>query len=425
MANSFSFRRERCGLLYEFEATDESRKEIKLVADVRRTITAYQRSAAGTEWDAKKIRTPSALRTTVRYIMDNIISQETTDGHNRRNIYEFVFDRLRQIRQEMIIQDTPDDIKREILESCTVFFIVSSYKLTDLEGSLFDAKDNIAHIYIVLTQLIEIYDLLDRIDAEWCHIRPRQFKRRCLIESVNILFNLQEDTNLLRYRDLPSDIKENEYVKQAVEISRYHIAHNYFAILRRTTHLHYLQFCALSRFIPQFQAECLARLNVAMAVPQPMNKPPAFGFPIKNLGQILFPFADQEWSALKYAGRICGKINLPVTRDRAVQQRHVIFSKNFEIRLQEAADLMPRRLWSEIPSKRWVDVIDELFRNPDVIAHHGEPQVTGQGARRIEELIRNSLEQQDEQEDEQEDKDQGGENVVPEDEDQDDDPWNG
>ena len=52
-------------------------------------------------------------------------------------VYHFVFDRLRSIRQDLIVQGNPDIAKSlQILQICVRFHLLASYKLSNEESEI-------------------------------------------------------------------------------------------------------------------------------------------------------------------------------------------------------------------------------------------------------------------------------------------------
>jgi len=50
-------------------------------------------------------------------------------GQPWREIYEYVFDRLRAVRQDLVMQDCSDERAVDVLEKAVRFYIYSDYRL--------------------------------------------------------------------------------------------------------------------------------------------------------------------------------------------------------------------------------------------------------------------------------------------------------
>ena len=81
-------------------------------------------------------------------------------------VYHFIFDRLRSIRQDLIVQGNPDIAKSvQILQICVRFHLLASYKLsneeTEVGGSeiVFDKDFNFTQLLECLKDLLVLYQI--------------------------------------------------------------------------------------------------------------------------------------------------------------------------------------------------------------------------------------------------------------------------
>lgn len=89
-------------------------------------VKSFSRSAAGCKQPkSSDLRTIVALRKTIDYLLGNIF-MDTRRSYSFA--YDFIFDRLRAIRQEIVMQniDTINTIK--LLEPIVMFLAYSIYK---------------------------------------------------------------------------------------------------------------------------------------------------------------------------------------------------------------------------------------------------------------------------------------------------------
>lgn len=105
--------RERENLLHPLEEAlilKDGRKK----ANPRKTVKEFRRPAAGREVTKPcDLRPPSVLKMTVNYLLGEV-AMET--GHQWNVVYDFIFDRLRAVRQDMVIQNIGGENAIEILE---------------------------------------------------------------------------------------------------------------------------------------------------------------------------------------------------------------------------------------------------------------------------------------------------------------------
>ena len=83
-----------------------------------------------------------------------------------KSVYHFVFDRLRSIRQDLIVQGNPDVPKSvHVLQICVRFHLLASYKLSnehnDIGGSEvpFDREFNYTQLLECLKDLLILYEM--------------------------------------------------------------------------------------------------------------------------------------------------------------------------------------------------------------------------------------------------------------------------
>jgi len=105
-------------------------------------IKEYSRPSAGqASPDALSIRTPETLLTCVAYIVqliDRFIHKE-----DPLQLYEFLQDRLRAVRQDMLVQVVDPEIKQRILSTCVRFYVVFGHILSN--NPAFSDKLNSQH----------------------------------------------------------------------------------------------------------------------------------------------------------------------------------------------------------------------------------------------------------------------------------------
>lgn len=119
----FVFRRtiERLLHFYELHPPLEYTRRMKELP-----VKCFARSAAGTETpQSSDLRTFNSLLRTVEYLLTYVLMDNRKPYHYR---YDFIFDRLRSVRQEIVIQNL-DEIKTvKLIEPIVMFLSYSSYE---------------------------------------------------------------------------------------------------------------------------------------------------------------------------------------------------------------------------------------------------------------------------------------------------------
>lgn len=136
-------RRTRERLLHFFER-DHAAKEY--MPSRGKVISEFSRSAAGMRSPIKQdLRTPGALSRTVEYLLEEYVRSTSNctiaslifrsncrvlpDKRKPFNVvYDFIFDRLRAVRQEIVIQNLDTIVTVRLLEPIVLFLAYSAYR---------------------------------------------------------------------------------------------------------------------------------------------------------------------------------------------------------------------------------------------------------------------------------------------------------
>lgn len=95
-------------------------------ADEPKVVKEFARSAAGIRLPKPRdLRTPNTLRKTIEYLLFEIFSDTRKPFHF---VYDFIFDRLRAVRQEIVMQNFDELLSIELLEPICMFLAYSLYR---------------------------------------------------------------------------------------------------------------------------------------------------------------------------------------------------------------------------------------------------------------------------------------------------------
>ncbi|CAK9830493.1 Germinal-center associated nuclear protein [Anthophora retusa] len=209
--------REKEGLLDKFEI-DESTKGSKFPkADSMKTIKCFSRPAAGLVLtDPNKLRPAPVLLSTIRYLFTKIATR--TDV-NWIVVYDFIFDRLRSIRQDIAIQRINTPISIQLFEPIVRFLVYSAQRLCERNMSEFNGKINHQHLVECITHLLILYDESDSSELDGAMEKMRLNNDRHQMEALYILLNMGNTEALTRALQLPLDIKRSPDVQLSMKIS--------------------------------------------------------------------------------------------------------------------------------------------------------------------------------------------------------------
>ncbi|CAD5222734.1 unnamed protein product [Bursaphelenchus xylophilus] len=126
------------GLLHALETREPFAKihPVKRVPDPSRICKSYCRSAAAKKIDPNDVRTLDACLETINYLES--LEKEFPADHQWSLVYEYINDRLRAIRQDIIVQNKHKDPKAgEIYEKIIKFYLRSGYRCERLTTSTY------------------------------------------------------------------------------------------------------------------------------------------------------------------------------------------------------------------------------------------------------------------------------------------------
>ena len=97
----------------------------------------------------------------------------------RSQVYDFAFDRLRSVRQDMIIQRTAGPESRAVLERTVRLLAYASFRLCGEPLRLYDPRINDTHLQESLSWLLRCYDS-----------EPGPHGNREEFQALSLLYNL-------------------------------------------------------------------------------------------------------------------------------------------------------------------------------------------------------------------------------------------
>ena len=223
---------------------------VKPKADPHFVVKEFSRSAAGKVIKPSELRPAHILARTMNYLIQEICSKDDLPWHE---IYAFVFDRSRAVRQDLVIQRISGRPFVEIYEKICRFHILASYKLRDSCLDVFDPKINDDHTLECLKRLLCAYD------AEY----PAFNEARAEFEAYYLLYNLGSFEALTRGTAVPLEIQSHSVFRLATQISKSTTFGNFVRFFRMVKKLPYLSFCAVHKHINRVRADSLAAINTA------------------------------------------------------------------------------------------------------------------------------------------------------------------
>ncbi|XP_055626719.1 SAC3 domain-containing protein 1 [Toxorhynchites rutilus septentrionalis] len=241
--------RTREKLLHFYERKLGSKTE----PDLARVIKEFARSAAGVRqpkhWEIRTVRT---LKRTVQYLLSDVF-QDTRRPYAYK--YEFIFDRLRAVRQEVVMQDLNAVETLDILEPIVRFLAYSAYELCEHHISEYDPKICSTHLQECLKKVLRCYDDLDD------QLVSYDAHRRINMESIYLTFNLGSPEALTRGIGLRKDLKEK--LKTELLMNVEYLRCNFHKVLAQMRILPPLAAAVASLKLPEMRRQLLFRFSHA------------------------------------------------------------------------------------------------------------------------------------------------------------------
>ncbi|KAF7695973.1 SAC3 domain-containing protein 1 [Silurus meridionalis] len=260
-------RREEQRQLHRFEMKRGTEQERYPRADLSRTVKEYSRPAAGKDKiRACDLRPPDVLFKTVCYLVDEIVASPTLQPWTE--VYSFVFDRLRSVRQDMIIQCVSGQECVAVLERIVRFHLYASYRLCGEPLQLYDPYINNTHLQECLSRLLECYS-------------KGQYDHQEEFQALSLLYNLGSTTTLQHALELPESVRLSSPVQLALEVNRAYIERNPVRLLRLARKLDFMQACALHRHLISCRKDLLMIYSHGYSSRN-------CRFPIQKLADLLF-----------------------------------------------------------------------------------------------------------------------------------------
>ncbi|KNC31376.1 hypothetical protein FF38_07104, partial [Lucilia cuprina] len=187
-------------------------------------VKCFARSAAGIKTPkAKDMRTERCLQRCIEYLLKDIILDKRKPFNL---VYDFIFDRLRAIRQEMVMQNYNAKQTIKLLQPMIMFLSYSRYKLCEEAVDNFDPKICEQHLQECLKRALVCYDEISLDDLKLIDIYNRAF-----LEALYQIFNLGSVDALKRCLTLPQEIRTHSLFALVFKISLSYLQGNYYRVL--------------------------------------------------------------------------------------------------------------------------------------------------------------------------------------------------
>ncbi|XP_060076168.1 SAC3 domain-containing protein 1-like [Ylistrum balloti] len=293
--------RQREELLHPLEGVKDENGRFVCIRS--RVVKEYSRPAAGKKDPLPSdLRPAHVLKETVDYLLGRVAVRS---DHSWPDLYDFIFDRLRAVRQDMVIQSIGGHDGIELLEKIVRFHIYAGYRLCTQPMSVYDPKINDQHTQECLKRLISLYRVVSPD-----HLHQEEF------ESLYLMFNLGQTDALMHFYELPKHVRDLPLLQRAYRISLAHILMNAVRVLRLSepdqSKRYPLFVCAAHRHLSCIQSKTLHVLSSGF-------NSKSFAYPLEKLSDLLW------YDDAAQASESCQQHGLTVTEHSAVLFQRAAF----------------------------------------------------------------------------------------------------
>lgn len=298
--------REKQKLLHPFELAEET-GNYRLMTDSEKAVKEFRRSAAGQmKPKAEDVRPPCVLKATMRYMINNLLLKSDVPWVE---VYNFMFDRIRAVRQDLTLQQIWNSDSCEILEIAVRFYIYAAYRLCDESVGVFDSHINSVHLQECLKQLLVLYQSL-------CSPAREE------ITSLYLLHNMNSSEALHHVLTLPRSLRNKCPLKMPINICILNITDNYVRIIHIVEKLTVLQLCIMFDHVHTLQRKALNVMDIAFGSRNAW-------YPLDHLSKSLF-FKDLERTV-----HMCNISSIAIVDNKVLFRKEGSFSASSKVKTMQ------------------------------------------------------------------------------------------
>lgn len=284
--------REATGRLHRLERSNTARNQGRLKVDRELAVKEFSRPAAGKgPVNPCDLRPAPVLRKTVNYLLNSVVSNSELPWFE---IYNFVFDRLRSVRQDMVIQCIHGNDAIAILEMNVRFLVYASYRLCSESRDRFDSHINDTHLQECLKRLLVLYSTSD--DSS---VHQAEFL------ALYLIINLGSTEAMSLGLQMKSVIGTERVFETALALNLSWYKGNYVRTLRLIRQLPLLHLWATHRHIDSIR-------GTAMKVMSSAFTSKTLTYPLSSLSDLLLFDSEAE------AAQLCTSSGLTLPSDNQV-----------------------------------------------------------------------------------------------------------
>jgi SAC3 domain-containing protein 1 len=172
--------------------------------------------------------------------------------------YDFIFDRCRAVRQEIVIQNFSCAKTLKLLEPIVMFLSLSMYRLNGSPMMVFDPKICLQHLQECLLKCLTCYDEMDRLG-----LKDYSQDNRVVIEGLYLMLNMDDTVALQRAIRLDPPIKKSFIISKSIHIALNFHLKSFYKVLKGIQELPHLLSAVASLQIARLRKEILHVFSIA------------------------------------------------------------------------------------------------------------------------------------------------------------------
>lgn len=231
--------------------------------DHRLVTKKFSRSSADKELPLPhELRPGPVLLRTLDFLVCNVISRVEEEGMEVDVWYNYLWNRTRAVRNDLMQQQLTDATAVAIMERCVRFHIYAAARLCEEPPDLYDAKMNTEHLTKSLQTLRELYHDL----GEQGHHFPSEPEFR----AYEMLLSLNDGEAIVnKYSQFREEVQKSGPVQFALKVIQAVTFNNYVKFFRLVrSAATYLQGCLLHRYFRQVRSRALETIIRAYVSPK-------------------------------------------------------------------------------------------------------------------------------------------------------------
>ena len=236
--------------VFEIEAGTENDKIPRALHHI--CVKEYTRSGAGCRIDPSTLRPAHVLVKCMDYLVDEIVDQDK-HGKSWVDIYDFVSDRVRAIKHDLLVQRIQNDVAIDILKKAVRFHIVIMEECKSERN--FDRAACLDQLHGCLLPLmaharaVETVSIADEFRLYYILLNMKS--KDIVLNSIRNI--LQENMH----------VKNGNYKQATVDLALEFVIFNYYKLFRIFERLPYIASCCLVMILDSLRIKSLTIIQKA------------------------------------------------------------------------------------------------------------------------------------------------------------------